>query len=371
MKKITKDVFIALFSVIIALVSVFGAVYSHYLINRWGKYDEGKVFSIQIEEGEDDFRILQLTDTHISDVSQLDYMKRSIQELVDRTNPNLIVVTGDGIWKKTTGAVLPEYAEVLDSFGINWAYIFGNHDFEGSATLEDYQRVFSQSQYGLFDVGPDNIKGNCNYAINIKDGKDVVYSLIMLDSHGRGKKPKGKRWYEHIRDEQVDWYEWNIRGVSEYQYGKNAVARGKTVPSLLFYHIPQLEFMEERLETLKKYGINTSAPDGSIATETDDDVATDIRLYPAIRSKLVERAAKLGSTKAMFVGHLHRDRSHYNHKGIELVQGTKTLTTYSYYGYLEGEAETKIGGNIITVSKNGDYNWERVFSTIIEPEYRT
>lgn len=366
---------VAVFTVVVVAIS---AVLGVFVFAGWDKYDKyniNKVASLEFSEGEDEFRILQLTDTHIKSVDQLDYMKRSVQELIDNSNPHLIVITGDGIWAgkgrkySNTKAVLKEYVKLMDSFEIPWTYTFGNHDFEGNAKAVDYIEAFKSAKYCVFDNGPAAIYGNSNHFVNIKNGKDVVFSVGILDSNANRKYKDTIGNYDHIRDNQVAWYEWNIKGVSKYQYGEYDPTTGKVVSSILFYHIPQYEFYEERLQLLDEIGLNVENANGEIATETDDLSGKDSRLYPGRRSKLIETAVALGSTKAMFVGHLHRDRSVYDYKGVKLVQGTKTLTTSFFYGNEASDSANVIGGTVVSIAKDGSYTWQREISSIVEPEY--
>ena len=330
---------------------------------EWGKYDETAVETLSFRENSDSFTILQLTDTQIRSVDQLDYMQESVAELVEAAKPDLIVITGDSVWKENTKAVLAEFVKVMDGFKVPHALIFGNHDLEGDAKVEDFTHYYNQSKYGIFHTGPEGIFGNSNYQINIKKGEKIVYSLILLDSGAYYNYVAGGKNYNWIHDDQVDYYEWCIKGVSKAVYGSFNPDKGKVVPSLMFYHIPQQEFWDSRQKMLADYGLNVPAPDGSVATETDDDVDYDERLYPRERSKIVAKALELQSTKAMFVGHIHRDRSVYNHNGLWLIQGLKTLTTYSYYGCETGETPAEIGGTAITIKADGSFDWNRVYSS--------
>ena len=166
----TKTTYL-LIGIFTAVAVAIAAVLGVFVFAGWDKYDNyniDKVASLEFAKGEDEFRVLQLTDTHIKSVDQLDYMRRSVQELIDITNPNLIVITGDGIWAKNlkvknTKVVLTEYVKLMDSFEIPWTYTFGNHDFEGNAKAEDYVKAFKNAKHCLFDNGPAAIVGNSNH----------------------------------------------------------------------------------------------------------------------------------------------------------------------------------------------------------------
>ena len=80
-----------------------------------------------------DFTVLNLTDIHWDIVAWMPGNKEyetvvgTIRELIARTQPDLITVSGDLSW----GMAVESYvavADLLDSFGIPWAPVWGNHD---------------------------------------------------------------------------------------------------------------------------------------------------------------------------------------------------------------------------------------------------
>ena len=76
----------------------------------------------------DDFRILQLTDIHLSDKDDQQTQFKFMDLLYkDANNPDLVVVTGDlfTFASKGTAKSLLNY---LDGKGIPWTVCFGNHD---------------------------------------------------------------------------------------------------------------------------------------------------------------------------------------------------------------------------------------------------
>ena len=95
-------------------------------------------------------RILQLTDIQIIDASQQRYVGRLrggeeirwlpenvwenafrfVDEAVSRTDPHLLVITGDNVYGEfdDSGAQNRAFVKFIDSFRIPWATVFGNHD---------------------------------------------------------------------------------------------------------------------------------------------------------------------------------------------------------------------------------------------------
>ena len=111
------------------------------------KAEELVDFVVNVEAGRD-VRVLQLTDTQFIDYSQLregdevssmyapekkeEFCYRYIRQVVNRYQPDLILVTGDIVYGKfdDNGSALTEYIAFMEEFKIPWAPIFGNHDGE-------------------------------------------------------------------------------------------------------------------------------------------------------------------------------------------------------------------------------------------------
>ena len=163
------------------------------------------------EDGE--FKILYLTDLHFinsevtSETVVADYTLRdewamtAVTAIVEEADPDMIVVTGDMVFthnlvKMITQtndnyAAFKKAADFVDSFGIPWAFTFGNHDEEGSlskdadeakAILAEYLRSDS-IKHCLFSDGPEEINGCGNYIINVVNrDHSVNTSLVFFDS---------------------------------------------------------------------------------------------------------------------------------------------------------------------------------------------
>lgn len=396
MKKPTKKGYLiaALSFVMVSIIVLAIALPVYYLVDKWyswQKYDVTKVTALDFKDGAEEFKILQLTDTHLQSEEQLDYARESFKELIDASSPDMIVFTGDFIWKKHTKELLPKVLAMIDEFEIPYAFTYGNHDLEGNAKVKDFLKAFKKSKYGIYQRGPKNITGNANYSINIRQNGKIVYTLMMLDSLRYAKAPGTIRGYNYIHDDQVDYYEWNIKGLSKAVYGEYNPDENKVVPSLLFFHIPQLQFFDIRDKIIDYYNENslemgTETPWG-VATLSDDAEYPNPRqpnnikesdewLYPIKYTSLLDRAVSLKSTRAIFVGHLHYNSGYYKYYdkqigyGLELVHGTKTLTTSLYWGCEDEETETKVGGTIITIKPDGSYSYDRLASTIFAPEFK-
>ena len=96
-----------------------------------------------------DFVILNLTDTQIT-AEELQNKSNALttvcgttSALVEKVRPDLITVTGD----LTYGGSVPVYefyADFMDTFGIKWTFVWGNHDNQaGIAETRKAESVFA------------------------------------------------------------------------------------------------------------------------------------------------------------------------------------------------------------------------------------
>ena len=110
-----------------------------------------------------DYKILQLTDLHLGFgifSGKKDRLALSaVTELIHRTNPDLIVLTGDSVFPffPKSGTMnnrkqAQKLLKFLDDFRIPYTFVFGNHDCEmGSAcNKEQLADIFSLGRYAIF-----------------------------------------------------------------------------------------------------------------------------------------------------------------------------------------------------------------------------
>ena len=107
---------------------------------------------LQKEPGKD-FKILNLTDIQYSDIldfAQRGYTRKTVTALIEQEKPDLITLTGDQVWTVFQKQSQKELVKFIDSFGIPWAPVFGNHDGEGNADKEWLaDRFLEAEQYFL------------------------------------------------------------------------------------------------------------------------------------------------------------------------------------------------------------------------------
>ena len=376
------------------------------------------------------FKILQLTDTHFinSEVENkkdlsTDYTMRdrwaetAISDLINRADPDLIIVTGDAIFTldillsftetNDNYAAFQKFAKYIDSFNIPWAFLFGNHDEEGSlharlhGDVDETKRILGaylnskDIKNCMYTNGPEEINGIGNYIINVvnRDGT-TNNSLVLFDSgsylrgivdEADGKAYADQRKYEYVHDDQLDWYEKAIEDISRIEK--------KKVNSIVFQHIPMPVYqtvIDAAVEALgenwqdtinekwtygKELKLNTSIGEiiyhGGICEEANHEVCCSF--IGTFHGKSFdgghefERLLKVGSTKYVFCGHDHRNTFSITYKGIRLSYGMSI--DYSANGIFSppiAENQTifddvnQRGGTLITLQKDSNVKVEQL-----------
>lgn len=244
--KIIVTVLILVLIIALVLTAVLprkGAKSDAFWTNTEGSFDIDSFASLDKKEDED-FVILQLSDLqysgkyplpeHNSGISRsklYDDLILKIDEAVKVSKPDLIILPGDQIWEYFNDSYMKKIGKVIDSYGIPWAPVFGNHDDEGRADKNKLGDILENDfENCLFEKGPKNITGSGNYILNIKENNTILYSVIMLDC-GDVKtvnKIDGKYVYPYIDYSQIEWAKWNMENISQHEDDK--------VPSILVTH---------------------------------------------------------------------------------------------------------------------------------------
>lgn len=200
-----------------------------------------------IEAGNDDFKILCLTDIHIRNHATfgaswlgtnfvLDSISKiKLKQLINETQPDLIIVGGDSVLTAWNDICTQQFADFMDSFEIPWAPVFGNHDYEGRADKAKLAEIYENAEYSLFQCGPEGMNGMGNYIVNITRNDNPVYSLFLMDD-GQFRVTDGKITDGGVNKNMIEWYKWAVNGISE--------TTGTPVANMAFMHVPVPEYKE-------------------------------------------------------------------------------------------------------------------------------
>lgn len=175
-------------------------------------------------------RILQVTDTHFSSTDEKDRLSvRTLDALIRRTDPDLIVHTGDFVDNDSDDPVTWGGVDYFNQLKRPWALCFGNHDYpvakaKGSLSLEDFRKSLQNCAIGFADI-----EKNRHYC-------------YRHDLKGKGDEPAASLFYfqvgyaegdRKISDPQLAWFDNQIKADQQ---------RGWNNPILVFVHIPLVEY---------------------------------------------------------------------------------------------------------------------------------
>jgi hypothetical protein len=320
----------------------------------------GLDFCMDVEGGRD-IRVLQLSDMQIIDSSQMRTSDRLnaegvavwapakmyencfkyIEQSIKRTNPDLIVITGDIVYGEfdDAGTTLTAIIDYMDSFEIPWAALWGNHDNESAKGVEWQCQQLIDSEYCLFKRGA--LTGNSNYTIGIRQNGALARVVYLLDSNGccnttdeSVKKAVG------FGTDQITWM--NGVGTSVKTF------MGRAVPSLAFWHIATTDFNT----ALSKYGAPTppSPPftigETIIAQDGDFGCMSEGFKNPFEVNGLCDVLKNCG-IDGVFVGHNHLINTSILYGGIRWTFGLKT-------GIYDRYTERQLGGTSILLPESGN-----------------
>ena len=360
-------------------------------------------------ENDQTFKVLQLTDIHIGggafSINNDTWAINAVAKLVQNVKPDLVIVTGDigfpvpysaGTFDNKREAEL--FATLMEKLGIYWAHVYGNHDTE-LYSLYDRQELtdlvyMDKEKYPhcLFEPGPKEVDGVGNYIINVKNKLGLItQSFVLFDSHAYTDGDYlGIAWkYDNIHQNQIDWYEKEIKSLNTKNRLKYAslsavdklayaTAAGldpveteakfadpdtMTIKSSAYFHIPLVEYYDVYHEYvdlgMKKVGKDYEYLRGN-AGESGKVVYCGMH-----EDNLFETAQRLKSTGYIFCGHDHYNNFQIRYWGKDGNKSTDFSIVLTYgmsidYLAMPGIAKKyeQRGGTIIRVLPNGEIDLE-------------
>ena len=330
----------------------------NYQIKKDGKMFEGCDFVVQlgVNRKSTPIKLLQLTDTQIIDSTQMRTADRlrpdeigawfpqnfdalcgnHIRSLIAQTRPDLIFITGDMVYGSfdDKGTTLEYFCNLMDSFGIPWAPIWGNHDNESYKGIDWQCEQLLKSKYCLFKRGC--VSGNSNYSVGIAIGDKLIRVIHMLDSNGcRESEEDGVIGKMGLYSDQLTLVEENTSLITKSQ--------GRNIPAFIAFHYPVDCF--EQAEIAKGYksddrqtyvlGVDVDPWDGDFgfSLEKYDRIVTDDNFIKFIKDQNID---------GVFVGHVHKNTTSIKYQDIVWTFGMKT-------GQYDYHVAGAIGGTLITL----------------------
>ena len=358
-------------------------------------------------ENDATFKVLQLTDIHIGggafSISKDNWALNAVAKMVQGVKPDLVIVTGDigypvpfqaGTFNNKREA--ETFAELMEQLGIYWAFAFGNHDTEAYSLYsreEIGEEVYLHKElypHCLYQTGPADVDGYCNYIINVKNKLGIItQSFVMLDSHSYTDGDiLGIGWkYDNIHQNQVDWYKAEINKLNTLNKttyanlsvtdkalfatvaGVDTAAKftstdSMTINSSLYFHIPLVEYKD----AYDEYVDNNEAISGQhyeylggIAGESGKVVYCGMH-----EDNLFETIQEVKSTTHVFCGHDHLNNFAFKYWGKNGNKETDwgVVLSYGYsidylaYAGIAKKYEQR-GGTIISIAPSGELSFQK------------
>jgi 3',5'-cyclic AMP phosphodiesterase CpdA len=268
------------------------------------------------------FKIMQFTDIHWDCIERLKEDREKnielMRELINKEQPDLVVLTGDIVVSHRFGGVLPKVfvadavkawkriLQTMVDLKTPFAVTFGNHDHQAGITNKEVFEIITSTPFNVTYNADAKLSGigNCTLPVRSDDGKKVKWMLYMIDSQNYTNDTtiKGYGW---INNDQINWY--------RTQSKKNTLRNGnKPLPSLAFFHIPLPEYnlIQDAKETIGLKG----------------EKAAPANLNSGMFCSFVEMKDVLG----VFVGHDHLNDYIGKLYGVCLAYGRKTGYTTAY-----------------------------------------
>lgn len=188
---------------------------------------------------DDSFNIMQLTDIHWTYTTDLKKSMAYMQDLFDdakkeKGHIDLLMVTGD-TFLNANKYIAETLLNFLSSWNVPIAVNYGNHDKQGEWSTAWLNNKISTTKNFISKIVDDDLQGNTNYFIDIKDGDEKLWQVFVLDSNSYMAKNAIRYQYDYIHENQVDW----MKNIAE-----SSKVNGEYLPSLGFIHIPTLEWKD-------------------------------------------------------------------------------------------------------------------------------
>ncbi len=300
-------------------------------------YEDIKIYV----DDDKDLKVMQMTDTHFgnedypSHNGKVDLTLQFMNYLVEVGTPDFIVATGDQMMNTGIKGA-QEFIDIMEEFKVPWTWVFGNHDMESPAQktmVAEY--LYEQSlECEYFIYTEDYIDteayryGNFIMEVYNKQSGTLRGGIVCLDT---GVNDRINGGYEALTQGQVDWYVEAIEELDEKYEGEGVV------PTILFQHMHTPVFYDGYLNAVE-YKKNPDTQDEYKGEFVIDQFLSSLNIV-AIKEQgnkddlgMFEEIVRLGSTKAIFVGHTHYHRLQYTYEGILLGFGPQTGYANDFYG---------------------------------------
>ncbi len=273
----------------------------------------------RLEYNEDgSFRVMIIADAHMNALGNevdVQEVKDRVKMMVDKIQPNLVILTGDNTINANTESKLRDDISAIVGYieekQIPWCHVYGNHDHENALSHAKQQEIYESFEYCISkDVTELSGTGTYVHGVYNKDGS--LGSLIWLIDSGSYVASGYPGYYDFIKEDQINWYKESSLLIKEYN-------NGVTVKGMMAFHIPLIENRDAQ-KNVNNSEIVLDASGGVNEAMCPSEVDTN----------LLETILELGDVKAIVTGHDHVNDYMFNYKGVKLTS-SPNLSDLTYY----------------------------------------
>lgn len=282
-----------------------------------------------------DFVILNFADPQLSgkewraEGAEVAILRHTVTQVIEKVKPDLITVLGDISWGPKSIHAYRCFGELMESFGIPWAVLWGNHDHEvadpnGPYQLENLEELLSTYPHCIFEKGDPSL-GSGNYVVGIEEEGKRVEALIFMDSrYDRAYyldpycNVCEDRCEKAFTSAQIPWYQETVKSLKEMGYPE----------STLYIHVPFYGYRTAFYEATEEGFHNPN----SVSLEDSyrgvgwkeeykstcfgvnwENIASQSR-----EDGFLDAVLESNHTKNVIVGHCHENNSSVLYRGVRL-----------------------------------------------------
>ncbi len=295
-------------------------------------FDENVPFSLNetvtvLKENGRNFKILSLDDIHYEDYGYRAFNSIfntcRIRRLVRKIRPDMIILPGDIVCGVSDYYSIQRITDLMESFGIPWAPVFGNHDDEANCDLNFLADIMMKSPHCLIQKG-DSRMGVGNYIINVAekntDGTTkTVECIFMMDSH-----------HSQPNELQQKWFSRAANGIDE-------LTDGAEISLVMHIPLPEYQFAYDMAQN-GEIQMSGELHEKICCERNENGEPVQRGFFDIIK--------QTDSAKYIFCAHDHRNDFSVEYNGVRLTYLMKLGLSSGFQPFFDG-------GSVITIGEKG------------------
>lgn len=322
------------------------------------------------------FKILQISDIQDRIIFR-PLTKMFIEDLLEKENPDLVVLTGDNIapgcpqldWYIEKN--IDNFMSIFEEKKVPVAIVYGNHDADRNCMTKEEQWEVYESYDCFVGVGDsEELTGYGTYYLPVmsSDGEEQEFTLWFFDSQ-MDNEENDLGGYGCVAKDQIDWYIKTEKALT-------AENGGKIIPSFAFQHI----ILPEVYDVLYKVGetdpetgkVTELEAEGAYLKEhiidwygthyafpekyaDEDTFLSENCCPPRYSNGQADALVDYGKVLGIATGHDHKNSFVIPYRGMDIVQ-TPTASFGSY-------GDDNRGARVIVLDESdlSDYETDVIF----------